>query len=159
MSRRSTLRASDEDRERVAERLRRATAEGRLLASELEERLEATFAARTYGHLDAVVDDLPREVVPRRQRARMLVSPRPAHVVAVVLLLPVLASLLLAALVVFATMFSAWALLAAVAWVAFGYGRHHQRTRYQQALHRHSPPAYGRWPAGRAGGARPRPWI
>jgi hypothetical protein len=43
----------------VAERLRHATAEGRLTADELEERLEALYAARTYGELDTLVSDLP----------------------------------------------------------------------------------------------------
>ena len=42
MARRATLRASDADRERVAERLRHAAGEGRMLdPEELEERLEA----------------------------------------------------------------------------------------------------------------------
>ena len=56
---RYSLRASDSDREDVAERLRAATAEGRLLAGELEERLEVALHARTYGELDALVVDLP----------------------------------------------------------------------------------------------------
>ena len=59
VARRYSLRASDSDREDVAERLRAATAEGRLLAGELEERLEVALHARTYGELDAVVVDLP----------------------------------------------------------------------------------------------------
>lgn len=59
MTRRATLRASDADRELIAERLREAAAEGRLFADELEERLGAALSARTYGELDAVVADLP----------------------------------------------------------------------------------------------------
>jgi hypothetical protein len=59
VARRYSLRASDSDREDVAERLRAATAEGRLLAGELEERLEVALHARTYGELDALVVDLP----------------------------------------------------------------------------------------------------
>ncbi|HEV3389103.1 MAG TPA: DUF1707 domain-containing protein, partial [Solirubrobacteraceae bacterium] len=47
MVKRATLRAADADREHVAERLRQATAEGRLDPHELEERLEATFSARS----------------------------------------------------------------------------------------------------------------
>lgn len=39
--------------------LRDATAEGRLQAHELEERLGAAFAARTYRQLQAVTSDLP----------------------------------------------------------------------------------------------------
>lgn len=54
-----SVRASDADRERVAERLRHATSEGRLTGDELEERLEALYASRTYGDLDALVADLP----------------------------------------------------------------------------------------------------
>ena len=54
-----SLRASDSDRDEVVERLRHATAEGRLSADELEERLEALFACRTYGELDSLVADLP----------------------------------------------------------------------------------------------------
>jgi hypothetical protein len=53
------IRASDADREQVAERLRIATAEGRLQPHELEERLTAAFAARTYGELEPLVADLP----------------------------------------------------------------------------------------------------
>lgn len=53
------LRASDSDRERVAERLRHATAEGRLRPEELDQRLGALFASRTYGELDRLVADLP----------------------------------------------------------------------------------------------------
>ena len=53
------LRASDADRERVAGILRDALAEGRLDMEEFEERLEATYAARTYGELAPVTRDLP----------------------------------------------------------------------------------------------------
>src|SRR4051812_23583901 len=53
------LRASDADRERVAEVLRDALAEGRLDMEEFEERLEVTYKARTYGELVPVTRDLP----------------------------------------------------------------------------------------------------
>src|SRR3954463_15856998 len=53
------LRASDTDRERVAEVLRDALAEGRLDMEEFEERLEATYKARTYGELTPITRDLP----------------------------------------------------------------------------------------------------
>ncbi|MFK0141891.1 DUF1707 SHOCT-like domain-containing protein [Streptomyces murinus] len=56
---RPELRASDTDRERVAEVLRDALAEGRLDMGEFEERLEATYAARTYGELVPITRDLP----------------------------------------------------------------------------------------------------
>jgi hypothetical protein len=59
MTRVPSIRASDSDRDQVAERLRVATVEGRLSADELEARLDALHASRTYGELDALVADLP----------------------------------------------------------------------------------------------------
>jgi hypothetical protein len=59
------LRAADADRDAVAATLRRAHAEGRLDASELEERLGRCYAAKTVAELDRLVDDLPR---PRPRR-------------------------------------------------------------------------------------------
>ncbi|MFJ7078124.1 DUF1707 domain-containing protein [Streptomyces sp. NPDC098781] len=53
------LRASDADRERVAEVLRDALAEGRLDMEEFEERLDTTYKARTYGELAPITRDLP----------------------------------------------------------------------------------------------------
>ena len=53
------LRASDADREQVAEVLRDALAEGRLDMEEFEERLEATYKARTYKELAPITRDLP----------------------------------------------------------------------------------------------------
>jgi len=64
------LRASDADRERVAEVLRDALAEGRLDMEEFEERLEATYKARTYGELTPITRDLPAAGV----------TPPPPHV-------------------------------------------------------------------------------
>jgi Domain of unknown function (DUF1707) len=63
-----SIRASDSDREQVAERLQRATVEGRLSADELEDRLEALHASRTYGELDPLVADLPVSRSPARVR-------------------------------------------------------------------------------------------
>jgi branched-subunit amino acid ABC-type transport system permease component len=59
MARRSAIRASDEDREQVAERLRVATGEGRLVPRELEDRLTVALTAKTHGQLDVLVSDLP----------------------------------------------------------------------------------------------------
>ncbi|CAL9464373.1 putative protein [Streptomyces sp. enrichment culture] len=53
------LRASDADREKVAGILRDALAEGRLDMAEFEERLDATYRARTYGELAPITRDLP----------------------------------------------------------------------------------------------------
>jgi Domain of unknown function (DUF1707)/Cell wall-active antibiotics response 4TMS YvqF len=55
----SQLRISDEDRHRIAEILRMAAGEGRLDIDELDERLEATYAARTYADLVPITHDLP----------------------------------------------------------------------------------------------------
>jgi hypothetical protein len=69
MQRRALLRASDADRERVAERLRAAALEGRLTDEELEERLAATYRSRTYGELDTLLGDLPTPPVPLPRRS------------------------------------------------------------------------------------------
>ncbi|MBN3929827.1 DUF1707 and DUF2154 domain-containing protein [Streptomyces verrucosisporus] len=54
------MRASDADRERVAEVLREAVAEGRLNMEEFQERLDSVYAARTQGELAPLVRDLPQ---------------------------------------------------------------------------------------------------
>jgi len=53
------LRASDADRERVAEMLREAAGDGRLTMDELDERLDAVYAAKTYAELTPITHDLP----------------------------------------------------------------------------------------------------
>jgi len=53
------LRASHEDRDRVAEVLRVAAGDGRLTADELDSRLEKALTARTVGELAALSKDLP----------------------------------------------------------------------------------------------------
>ena len=53
------LRASDEDRDRVAELLQVAAGDGRLTVEELGQRLEKALTARTYGELAALTRDLP----------------------------------------------------------------------------------------------------
>ena len=62
----SQMRASDADREKVAQVLHKATAEGRLDIHELDERLAATYAAKTYGELVPITLDLqaPGPAVP-----------------------------------------------------------------------------------------------
>src|SRR5881394_2757394 len=55
----SRLRISDADRHRVAEVLREAAGEGRIDLEELDQRLEATYAARTYADLVPITLDLP----------------------------------------------------------------------------------------------------
>src|SRR5690348_15400329 len=73
MAKRSTMRASDADREHVADRLREAAVEGRLIAEELEDRLARALRARTYGDLDPLVSDLPRPPAPRRKLTPSLI--------------------------------------------------------------------------------------
>jgi len=53
------LRASDADRERVANVLREAAGDGRLTMDELDERLDAVYAAKTYAELEPITRDLP----------------------------------------------------------------------------------------------------
>lgn len=55
----SQLRISDDDRHAVAEMLRHAAGEGRIDIEELQERLEATYQAKTYGDLVPITADLP----------------------------------------------------------------------------------------------------
>jgi hypothetical protein len=52
------LRASDADREAVAERLRTASIDGRIDSEELEERLSQVYAARWVSELDRIVADV-----------------------------------------------------------------------------------------------------
>ena len=52
------LRASDADRERAADTLRRAAGVGRLTVEELDERLSAAYAARTRAELERLVADV-----------------------------------------------------------------------------------------------------
>jgi DUF1707 SHOCT-like domain/Cell wall-active antibiotics response LiaF, C-terminal len=54
-----SIRISNADREKVAQILHTAMAEGRLELSELEERLDAVYAAKTFADLEPVTRDLP----------------------------------------------------------------------------------------------------
>ncbi|WP_210585607.1 DUF1707 domain-containing protein [Streptomyces sp. GESEQ-35] len=53
------LRASDADRDRIADILREALAEGRLTADEHAERVEGVLSAKTVGELEVFIRDLP----------------------------------------------------------------------------------------------------
>lgn len=53
------MRASDSDRDRVAEVLREAAAEGRLSLDELDERLDVLYKTKTYAELEPITADLP----------------------------------------------------------------------------------------------------
>jgi hypothetical protein len=54
----SRMRVSDAERDKVAEILREAAGDGRLGLDELDERLEATYAAKTYAELAPITHDL-----------------------------------------------------------------------------------------------------
>jgi len=58
------LRISDDDRHRVAEVLREAAGEGRIDLDELDERLEAAYAAKIYADLVPILADLPDAQLP-----------------------------------------------------------------------------------------------
>jgi hypothetical protein len=78
----SQLRISDAERHQVAEILREAAGEGRLDLDELDSRLEATYAARTYADLVPITLDLPAHPHPSpvpaaRPSASPLVVPGP----------------------------------------------------------------------------------
>ncbi len=68
------LRASDADRERTADVLRRSAGDGRLDPEELDERLTRAYSARTTGELTELTRDLPPppSPVPRREASRQL---------------------------------------------------------------------------------------
>lgn len=70
----SQMRASDAERERVAEALREAVAEGRLTMAEFEERLDLAYTARTHADLEPLVRDLP---VPASMAAKAAPPARP----------------------------------------------------------------------------------
>lgn len=70
------IRASDADRDRVADILREALAEGRLTPEEHAERLDLLYAAKTMGELVPLTRDLP---VPGQERPPA-VEPEPVDV-------------------------------------------------------------------------------
>jgi hypothetical protein len=74
------FRAGDRERERTANQLGLALAQGYLAMEEYESRLQAAFAAQTTPELDQLVTDLPlvrlRRNDPRRQAARRTAARR-----------------------------------------------------------------------------------
>jgi hypothetical protein len=68
------LRASQDERDRVVERLRTHAGEGRLELDELEERVESALRARTRGELAALMSDLPRLSGRERSRGQRAVA-------------------------------------------------------------------------------------
>jgi len=60
-------RASDSEREETVARLREAAAEGRLTVEELDERIDAAYAATTRAELEPLTADLPEGLPPSRR--------------------------------------------------------------------------------------------
>lgn len=56
---RDEMRAADSDRQAVADKLKKALDEGRLDLLEYDERLQKAYAAKTYGDLEGLLDDIP----------------------------------------------------------------------------------------------------
>jgi hypothetical protein len=75
---RDEMRAGDADRQAVADRLTAALDEGRLDINEYDERLQKTYAAKTYGDLAGLLDDLPGTAPPQRSQMAAYHPPQPA---------------------------------------------------------------------------------
>jgi hypothetical protein len=96
MARRGSFRASDEDRERIIERLHKAATEGRIAAEELEHRVSSALKARTYDELDSTVADLPeprsrgRREPEHRSAGRRVITTVTANPILLLFAIPVL---------------------------------------------------------------------
>jgi hypothetical protein len=78
---RGEMRAGDADRQAVADKLRGALDEGRLDLHEYDERLQRAYAAKTYGDLNGLLDDLPDTVPASRSQLAPFAPGQPAVVV------------------------------------------------------------------------------
>ncbi len=67
------MRVSNDDRERIARVLHDSMAEGRLTVTELEERLDKVYAAKTFADLEPLTRDLPAGA-----QTRSVAVPQPA---------------------------------------------------------------------------------
>jgi hypothetical protein len=139
VARRATLRASDADRDQIIDRLRKASAEGRLAVRELEQRVATALRARTFAELDATVSDLPgsrlgeRRSAPRR--AMRTLHDHPA-------LLLVTIPLALAALATLVAITVLWSTLALVVFL-LGHGRHRRPGPWRYTARHRFGPAHG----------------
>lgn len=66
---RDEMRAGDGDRQAVADKLKQALDEGRLDLAEYDERLQRAYAAKTFGDLKGLLDDLPSAALAARTAA------------------------------------------------------------------------------------------
>lgn len=80
----TSIRAGDREREKAANQLGSALAQGYLEMSEYETRLQAAFAAHTAAELHGLVADLPLALLrrndPRRQEARQAAARRSVRI-------------------------------------------------------------------------------
>ena len=132
----ATLRASDADRDAVADRLRRAAIEGRLDPDELDERLDTALRAKTYGELDRLVADLPgMPATPLRPRPQRKPAVGTAFAIALRIGF-VLAVVVAVAVAVAATV--AWWMLIALIWLVAhgsrGCGGHRRPVYHRQPI-------------------------
>ncbi len=72
---RDDMRAGDGDRKAVAEQLKTALDEGRLDLHEYDERLQRTYAAKTYADLDGLLIDLPGTVPVQHSQIQPAAAP------------------------------------------------------------------------------------
>jgi hypothetical protein len=140
VNRRGTLRASDEDRDRIVDRLHRAATEGRISSEELEQRTTAALKARTYAELEATVADLPG---PTRQRGLPAQRSAAGWALATVREYPVLLVVAIPALAVATAMLLAativWTILVLI--VLMAGGRHRLgRPPWGSSRYRFGPP-------------------
>ena len=75
------MRAGDSDRKAVADQLKSALDEGRLDLSEYDERLQKTYAAKTFGDLNGLLDDLPGTVPLERSQVQPVAARAPVAAV------------------------------------------------------------------------------
>jgi uncharacterized protein DUF1707 len=124
------VRASDAERNEVADKLSRHFAEGRLDSTEFKERLDQAMGATTRGDLTGLFDDLPRldsEPVPAPSRRRRLVP-----------FLLILALVVVAAGSTLSYLRLPWLLLAVVAfflWSRSGRLHHHRHAHSDRSHH------------------------
>lgn len=71
------MRAADQDREQVVSQLGEHLSTGRLTMPEFDERVSAAYEAKTYGALEALLSDLPREDAALARPAATAVASRP----------------------------------------------------------------------------------
>jgi Domain of unknown function (DUF1707) len=72
----SDFRASDADRDRAVQDLREHFAAGRLTGDEMDERIQAAYAARTDGDLRRLLADLPQLPITQAQQKAALAERR-----------------------------------------------------------------------------------